>query len=529
MDRSFSNASGLSDSIYGLELQNDGKLLAWGRYFNLARVNPDGTRDSSFLKSLAGPNRRPHCLAVEPNGRILIGGQFTTVNGVSRIGIARLTATGSLDTSHTSAVAGDLETVSVIALQSDGKALIGGQFSTVNGAARPYLARLNINGSVDNTFLDGLPGPNGGPGCIAVQLDGRIVIWGYFTAINGVARPGLVRLNADGSVDHTFLNGLAGPNGTVFSMMLQDDGKILMGGGFTQVNGIARRGLARLNADGSLDDTFQTEGNGVNGYVLSFAAQPDGNILIGGQFTSVNGTARNFVARLMGGTLPYFLDEPQSRTAELGCDVRFRARAAGFPSPARQWYCEDRQVPDATNALLHLSCLQATNAGTYWIVASNAVGSVTSAPIKLSVIAPVERRPVAGIRLVGTPASTLNLECTEAIGASATWTPLDRVVLDHPPQWWFDLSPVTQPGRFYRASHVVTAHVIPALDLHLIPALTVTGTPGASVLVEGINAFGPTHAWFPLDIVTLTNTSQNYFDVTAPGQPLRLYRLVPGP
>jgi len=71
--------------------------------------------------------------------------------------------------------------------------------------------------------------------------------------------------------------------------------------------------------------------------------------------------------------------------------------------------------------------------------------------------------------------------------------------------------------------------VIPTPELHLVPAITLSGSVGSQVRVDGINQFGPTDAWFTVDTVTLTNTSQLYFDVSVVGQPNRLYRLVPLP
>jgi len=103
------------------------------------------------------------------------------------------------------------------------------------------------------------------------------------------------------------------------------------------------------------------------------------------------------------------------------------------------------------------------------------------------------------------------------------------VSLAIPPQFYFDPSAPLPPQRFYRAWQAGSPSVIPVLDLHMIPALTLTGGVGNSVRVDGINAVGPIDAWFSLDTVTLTNTSQLYFDVSVIGQPPRLYRLIPIP
>ena len=123
----------------------------------------------------------------------------------------------------------------------------------------------------------------------------------------------------------------------------------------------------------------------------------------------------------------------------------------------------------------------------------------------------------------------LNLDYVNALSSAPDWLPLGVVSLTTSPQIYFDLSEPLPMERFYRAWQTGSPSVVPKLDLHMIPALTLTGSPDDKIRVDGINQFGPTDAWFPLDTVTLTNTSQFYFDVTAPGKPQRLYRLVPMP
>jgi hypothetical protein len=104
------------------------------------------------------------------------------------------------------------------------------------------------------------------------------------------------------------------------------------------------------------------------------------------------------------------------------------------------------------------------------------------------------------------------------------------VNLTNPPQLYFDVTAPLPPQRFYRAWQSGTPSVAPSLSLpYMVPAITLTGNVGDSLRLDYINAIGPTNAWVTLDTVTLTNTSQLYFDVSAPGQPRRLYRIVPVP
>ena len=147
----------------------------------------------------------------------------------------------------------------------------------------------------------------------------------------------------------------------------------------------------------------------------------------------------------------------------------------------------------------------------------------------LNVIAAVERRPVPGAKVTGEASSLLNVDYASSLSPAPIWTTLGSVSLTSTSEYYFDLTLPLPPQRFYRAWQTGTPSVRPSLDLHLVPAITLTGNIGSSVRVDAINQFGPIDAWVTLDTVTLTNTSQLYFDASAPGQPLRLYRLVPFP
>src|SRR5207244_1242778 len=142
--------------------------------------------------------------------------------------------------------------INSMALQPDGKIVIGGDFTSVDGVPLNYIARLNSDGSVDNTFDPGA-GADFLVNSVAVQPDGLIVVGGAFTQLGTLGgSQGIARLNPDGSVDTTF-NAGSGANNTVNSVVLQPDGGILFAGIFTSVNQTRRIGLARLLSDGSLD------------------------------------------------------------------------------------------------------------------------------------------------------------------------------------------------------------------------------------------------------------------------------------
>jgi len=306
LDASFNQGNGLGANfpdVRALALQPDGRVLIGGDFSSyngvprscIARLNSDGSLDEGFNPG-TGANSLVYSLAVQPDGRVLIGGEFFSYNGTPRSHIARVNSDGSLDTGFYSWTGAD-STIWSLVLQPDGKVLIGGAFTSYNGTPRNRIARVNSDGSLDTGFNPGT-GANSTIRSLALQPDGKVFIGGAFTSYNGTSRNGIARLNADGSLDTSFNPG-TGADDAVISLTVQPDGKVLIGGAFTSYNGTLRNRIARLNTDGSLDTSFNP-GTGADGWLNSFTVQPDGKILIGGEFTIYNGTPRNRIARLSG-------------------------------------------------------------------------------------------------------------------------------------------------------------------------------------------------------------------------------------
>ena len=302
---------------------------------HIARLNLDGSLDGSFDPG-SGANNPVHAVAetfLGSNRKILIVGNFTTVDGAPRNGIARLNDDGKVDQSFNlgSGINGTNGTVFAVAVQANGKILIGGDFTSFNGVPRGHLARLNISGTLDMSF-NADTGTNGSVRAIKLQPDGKILIGGLFTNVNGLVLNHVARLNADGSVDPAFNVGV-GVNDAVFAIALDASGKILLGGEFTQGSGVTRNRLTRLKADGTVDPTINF-GFGANSFVASIVEQPwDGRIIIGGGFTEYDGVPKLHIARLYGGattgagtlefTSPYF------GVAENGTNAVIQVRRRG--------------------------------------------------------------------------------------------------------------------------------------------------------------------------------------------------------
>jgi uncharacterized delta-60 repeat protein len=272
-------------------VQADGKILVGGDFSTLGgqsrsrigRLNANGAIDTTFNP---GANGSVRALALQADGRILVGGGFTTLGGQPLGHIARINANGTPDLSFTP---GANNTVHTLAIQADGKILVGGDFTMLGGQPRNRIARLHEDGTLDSNFN---PGADNTIFALAVQADGKILVGGAFTSLGGETRLRIGRLNPDGSLDPSFN---PGANFTVRALAAQADGKILAAGNFTTLAGQTRSRIGRLNANGSLDSTFNP---GADGFVIALALQADGKILAGGEFNTLAGQTRDYIGRL---------------------------------------------------------------------------------------------------------------------------------------------------------------------------------------------------------------------------------------
>ena len=314
VDQTF-NVAGINAVVIGVALQPDGKMIIGGSFTQIAnatrqcllRINADGTNDPTFDPGTSIGPQVINDITLQADGKAILNGTFSVYRGTANGGAIRINADGTLDTNLAthSGVVGNFQTLTP---QTDGKTIVGGTFSSVSGTPRSNIARLNPDGSNDATFNPGT-GANSTVLSSAVQTDGKVIVGGNFTAFNGTTGVNrIVRLNSDGTIDASFNTG-TGAGGSVDSMLLLSDGKILIGGAFTTYNGTTANRFARLNSDGTLDATFNTGTAVTNGIVRQITLQPDGKILIGGSFTLYNAVTRNRMARVNAdGTLDTSFD-----------------------------------------------------------------------------------------------------------------------------------------------------------------------------------------------------------------------------
>jgi uncharacterized delta-60 repeat protein len=291
--------------IQATAVQPDGKILICGFFSsvlgvprnNIARLNSDGTLDNAFNPNA---NAQIYAIALQADGKILVGGAFhsfsgeITIGGQARTGLARLDSATGLADSFDAHVSGG---VTSIVVQTDGKILTAGDFSSIGGQPRNNMARLDATTGLADSFN---PNANQIVQTIAVQADGKILAGGWFEIIGGEPRSRMARLDPITGLPDSFdPNALGGASYGVDAIVVQADGKILVGGGFTGIGGQPRNCIARLDAATGLVDSFNPNANGP---VFSIACQADDKILTGGVFTTIGGQTRNHVARLDAAT-----------------------------------------------------------------------------------------------------------------------------------------------------------------------------------------------------------------------------------
>lgn len=358
LDSEFAPGLLVDDTVNAVKVMGDGGVAIAGEFTQLSsvprnrmtRLSPQGAVDETLATSGA-TNGTVEAIGYQPDGRLIVGGRFTEINGVARTHLARLSPTGFVEGSFAPSIGGDVYAVAVLA---DGKVLAGGGFP---GATRPRLARFLANGTLDPTFNAQIT-PDGFIRVIAVQPDGRILIGGSFIEVGGQPRSKIARILADGALDTTFAPVII--NDTVRAIVVQPDGRLIVGGDFTSLGGFQRDHLARLLPNGQFDATFNSSAI-ADGDVTALAQMSTGDILVGGTFQTLagaarsrfgaidangvlrntftlgaNGTVNSFAVRqddrvYVGGTFTAIGGVSRSRVAQLNSNGSLRADFTGGP------------------------------------------------------------------------------------------------------------------------------------------------------------------------------------------------------
>ena len=297
--------------------QPDGKVLVGGSFTTwngvsangIVRLNKDGTRDTVFSTNIgSGPSGSSFmqilAIFVKKDGKILVGGTFDSWNGSSVSCLVQLNSDGTRDTNFNVNYGGSFDFVSSIDVTENGNIVLGGSFSEWNYQPTGNIVRLGPGGETDYAFLSNIgSGASGTVRKLKIQSDQKIVLVGNFDTWNSTTVNNIVRLNADGTIDTAFTanTGTAGdaPFEQIYSLVIQQDGKIVVGGYISSWNSTSASNIVRLNSDGTLDTTFATNvGVGASSSVDALAVDADGKILVGGNFYEWAGVTVNYLVRL---------------------------------------------------------------------------------------------------------------------------------------------------------------------------------------------------------------------------------------
>lgn len=297
------STNGITGATNGLTLYGNNNVGLGGVLYNITTIDLN-ERELNFLGDTyvafsagTGFNNEIIDVLVQPDKKLVFSGYFTAYSGASRNHIIRLDSDGSIDNSFIIGTGFDGTYIQTIARQNDGKLLFGGDFTSYSGVSRNRIIRLNSDGSVDNTFVIG-SGFNSSVWKIVIQPDGKILATGNFITYSGTSAVGIIRLNSNGSIDNTFDigSGFSG-GGAPLTMFINSSGMIFAGGSFGFYSGQSVNYAVRLNSNGSIDNTFNT-GSGFNNFVRTGIFQTDEKLILGGDFTSYNGTTVGHIVRL---------------------------------------------------------------------------------------------------------------------------------------------------------------------------------------------------------------------------------------
>ncbi|MCU0426076.1 MAG: T9SS type A sorting domain-containing protein [Candidatus Kapabacteria bacterium] len=298
-----------NDRVNSILPQRDGRILIGGAFTmssglgvgRLIRYTPEGLVDTSFQTRIGfGANNWVNAMVELPDGRLLLGGQFAAFNGANVHGVIRLQANGDIDTTFSTPEGTEFmqRSVEAIAVQSNGGIIIGGLLRNYNGVTVPNFARLRTDGTLDSAFNVALgQGFNGVVRSIAILPDGKMLVAGGFTGFNGENVGCIVRLNANGTLDNSFRRNVSG---FASAMTVQRNGSILVGGFLSgMASGTNIGNIVRVLPEGDIDTAFaRAIGTGASSAVRAIIVLNDDKILLAGNFSRFNGQETGRLMRL---------------------------------------------------------------------------------------------------------------------------------------------------------------------------------------------------------------------------------------
>lgn len=395
--------------VYDIEMQADGKILVCGAFkgaysgsganrkflerSNIVRLNADGTVDESFNVSLNGG---VHDVELQADGKIVISGSFTSVNGTTQRFVARLEGNGTSDASFTSPLLNNSELgygyVNGLLIAPGNKIWVLGAFSIgAHGDGFRLVARLNDNGSHDESFQS----PAINVSSFTQDSTGRLIV-GYYAG----SQHKITALSESGSLDDSYGMSLGGtildaPFGVEPLRVLAPakEGGVYAGGGFNAAEGSERSKLVKLNSGGVVSQSFIASSfseplSASDAYVTTIALDTENRLLIGGNFRKYNGATSRYLLRLlMPG--PSIAIQPQDQNAFYGDTVTFTISAEGEGSLSYQWLKNGQALEGAQSSSLSLQRVSYADSGEYSVLVTDPNGEIESSSAALTVSNPI--------------------------------------------------------------------------------------------------------------------------------------------
>ena len=353
-----------------------------GTRSKIVRLMTDGSVDVGFKPYFSPDGHSFVSIHAASNGFVYVSGSYST----SFTGLFRLLPDGLRDTSYRISMDG-LPTQMIG--QADGKVWLVGYFNVIAGRDRNRVARLNADGTLDETFVPVPIYNQNRPENIALQPDGKIVVvdYGSFGLPVDKATVRLSRFNSDGSLDLSLFPEWD-DRVRVTAITVQSSGAIILATVPFESSNPVSSTLMRLFSDGSLDYGFNRETK-LNGEITAVVSLGEEGLLIGGWFSQIAGLSRNGIARIQAGestpVAPAIVRHPAGQRISEGADLILDASIRAVPRPSYQWQKDGVDLPGQTNRLLTLRNLKIGNAGDYRIVAANASGADASTSAKVFV------------------------------------------------------------------------------------------------------------------------------------------------
>lgn len=377
-------ALNLDDEVRSVAPAGDGGFYIGGDFTQVdgqafgffAKIDAQGNLDTAFHENLgSGPNGQVNAVTVLTDGSVVFGGEFTSVSGDTNIvRLARVAADGTLDTSFFQPFNDDLTALTALA---DGGVIVGGDFTGLSGNS--FLVRLNSDGSINTGFTG--TAMRDAPNRIIVQGDKFIILGGQTFG----GRQSFCRLNANGTFDNTFTTV---SSTSFYDGVIQRDGTIIAGGSINS-GGIVR--IAKFSPDGVRDPSFMDEGS-FSSSVFAIEQEPNGNLLVAGQFGQYRGVTVPRIVRLNGLLTDLAIDvQPENTIADPGETVVLETSVFSSVAVSLQWtkdgdpLSDDGRISGAQTDTLTIATISEADNGFYALEAVNAFASETSADAQLTV------------------------------------------------------------------------------------------------------------------------------------------------